>query len=193
MTAPLLTVGHGAAGAEELAALLRGAGVTLVVDVRRYPGSRAHPHTARDEMARWLPAAGVRYRWDGRLGGRRRAGADSPDTWWRVASFRGYAAHMRGEEFRAAVVDLLADVASGRTAVMCSESLWWRCHRRLIADFVTLATDTPVCHLAHDGRLTGHPPSAGARRCADGLLRYDVEAPDRAGPVPAGAPPPAAG
>jgi uncharacterized protein (DUF488 family) len=169
----LLTFGHGTASQDEIVGLLRGAGVARLVDVRRYPGSRAHPHVARDAMAQWLPEAGVGYRSEPRLGGRRRLPPDSPDVWWEVAAFRAYAAHMRTPEFLSAADDLLADAATTPTAVMCSETVWWRCHRRLIADFVTLARGGEVLHLGHDGRLSGHPPAAGAR-VVDGLLVYDV-------------------
>lgn len=78
MTGPVLTFGHGAAGQDELTALVQQAEIGLVVDVRRFPGSRRHPHAARDEMQVWLPAAGVGYRWEPRLGGRRRLERGSP-------------------------------------------------------------------------------------------------------------------
>lgn len=169
----LLTFGHGAASQEELVALLGAAEVALVVDVRRFPGSRAHPHVGRDELARWLPEAGIDYRWEPRLGGRRSRPADGAeaarDDWWQVAAFRAYAAHTRTPEFRAALAGLVADARSRTTAVMCSESLWWRCHRRLVADAVVLLHDLPVEHLSHDGRRSPHVPSAGARVTADGL------------------------
>jgi uncharacterized protein (DUF488 family) len=170
----LLTVGHGAMDQAEFTGLLRSAGVAGVVDVRRYPASRAHPYVSREALASWLPAAGIGYRWEERLGGRRRLPAESLDRWWRVDAFRAYAHHMRSAEFLDAVDGLLTDVAAASTVVMCSESLWWRCHRRLIADFVTLARATPVRHLNHDGRLIEHPAAAGARRTPDGVLVYDL-------------------
>lgn len=168
----LLTFGHGTASQQDMAALLRGAGVVRLVDIRRYPGSRAHPHVARDTLAQWLPAAGIGYGWEPRLGGRRRVPPDSPDTWWEVAAFRAYAGHMRTPEFQAGIDQLLAGAATVPTAVMCSETVWWRCHRRLVADFVVLVREIPVLHLAHDGRLSEHPPAAGAR-VVDGGLLYD--------------------
>jgi uncharacterized protein (DUF488 family) len=171
----LLTVGHGTATQEELTELLRAAGVDELVDVRRYPGSRAHPHVSREALAKWLPSARIGYRWEERLGGRRRLPAESPDRWWRVDAFRAYAHHMRSAEFLDAVDDLLVAAATARTVVMCGESLWWRCHRRLIADFVTLARATPVHHLYHDGQLLDHPIAAGARRAAGGVLVYDLD------------------
>jgi uncharacterized protein (DUF488 family) len=172
----LLTVGHGTLDREGLAALLTGAGVDLLVDVRRFPGSRHNPDVSTDALAAWLPEAGIDYRWEERLGGRRRRDkADDPDAdgWWRVEAFRAYAAHTRTPEFLAALDDLAVDVlARGTTVVMCSESVWWRCHRRLIADAALLLRELDVAHLAHDGRTTAHEPSAGAR-VVDGLLRYD--------------------
>lgn len=185
----LLTFGHGTASRDELLAVLRGAGVEAVVDVRRFPGSRRHPHVARDELAQWLPAAGVAYRWEQRLGGRRSrakvpddgagegGGVADPDPWWRVAAFAAYAAHTRTDEFRAAMAELVEGAARARTTVLCSESLWWRCHRRLVADVAVLLHDVPVQHLGHDGGLTAHVPATGARVAVDGL-RYDrVEGP----------------
>jgi uncharacterized protein (DUF488 family) len=176
----LLTFGHGTAPTEEILALLRGAGVRLLVDVRRFPGSRRHPHVATAELERWLPGGGVDYRWEPGLGGRRRLPADHPDAdpWWRVEAFRAYAAYTRTPEFRAAMAGLLADVASrppGSVAVMCSETVWWRCHRRLVSDVAVLLHDLPVHHLGHDGRTTPHQPAAGARVTPEGL-RYDLVA-----------------
>lgn len=167
----VLTFGHGTASQNLIIDLLRTAGVELVVDVRTAAGSRRNPHVARRELERWLPDHGIGYRWDKRLGGFRRPPADSPDVFWREPMFRGYAAHMRTAEFGAAVDELLRE---DRTqAVMCSESVWWRCHRRLIADFLTLVKGVPVRHLMHDGRLVPHDPPPGARVRDDGLLVYD--------------------
>ncbi|WP_229070895.1 DUF488 family protein [Actinoplanes sp. DH11] len=108
MARALISIGHGTAKQAELTAVLRGAGVARLVDVRRYPGSRAHPHVSREAMSDWLPAAGIAYRWDERLGGRRRLPDEAPDLWWRIPSFRAYAGHMRSAEFAEAVTSLLA-------------------------------------------------------------------------------------
>jgi uncharacterized protein (DUF488 family) len=172
----LLTVGHGTATPEELTAILHRAGVDQIVDVRRFPGSRRNPGLGRDAMSAWLPEAGIAYLWEPRLGGRRRVPAgqdDAVDGWWRVAAFRAYAAHMRTPEFRDGLAVLLEWADHATTAIMCSESLWWRCHRRLISDAVLLLHDRPVSHLGHDGRLTEHvPPPAAA--VVDGELHYDA-------------------
>ncbi|WP_104522415.1 DUF488 domain-containing protein [Blastococcus atacamensis] len=159
-----MTVGHGPEDRESLGARLTAAGVEVVVDVRRFPGSRNNPDVRREALAEWLPAAGVGYRWEERLGGRRALPAGTPvvDDWWTVAQFAAYAAHTRTPEFVAALDEVLAE-ADGRTvAVMCSESVWWRCHRRLIADVAVLARGYDVVHLMPDGRLTPHRPSEGA-------------------------------
>jgi uncharacterized protein (DUF488 family) len=169
----LITFGHGTAPAEQIAGLLRGAGVAAVVDIRTAPGSRRHPHVARAELERWLPEEGIGYRWEKRLGGFRTAAPDSPDTYWHEAAFRGYAAHMRQAGFLAAIGEVLEQAGRERTAVMCSESAWWRCHRRLVADFATAVRGEAVHHLSHDGRLVGHEASPGLRRREDGLLGYD--------------------
>lgn len=182
MTASLLTVGHGTLSRTELSDLLLGAGIRQLVDVRRFPGSRTNDAAARGAVEEICTEAGIGYRWDERLGGRRRLTKDedaaSPDTWWRVTQFRAYAGWTRSDEFRAGLAELLEDVARARTAVMCSEAVWWRCHRRIVADVVLVEHGIPVLHLLHDGRSTPHPVSEGAARGADGRLVWG-ELPDR--------------
>jgi uncharacterized protein (DUF488 family) len=171
----LLTVGHGTLPADDFAALLRDAGVELLVDIRSFPGSRAHPQFKREAMEEWLPDAGIAYRWDRRLGGRRRLPKDEPvvDTWWRVEAFAAYAAYTRTPPWREGLDALLADVGERRTAICCSEAVWWRCHRRLVADVVQLTQPVDVLDLAHDGRLTPHPVAEGGRVTADGQVVWD--------------------
>ena len=168
------TVGHGTAPATLFVELLHGADIDTVVDVRRFPGSRRHPHFAQDAMVAWLAANGVAYRWLPDLGGRRRAIADSPNLALRNPQFRAYADHMATTEFAAAVRELLEVTAS--VAVMCSESVWWRCHRRLLADHLILVEGVTVEHLFHDGRLVDHAVTSGAR-VHGGRVLYDA-APD---------------
>jgi uncharacterized protein (DUF488 family) len=169
----LYTYGHGTEPAERTVAILSGAGLTSLVDIRTAPGSRRHPQFASAALEEWLPAAGIGYRWDKRLGGFRRPSAGNPDTAWREDMFRGYAEHMRSAGFLAAIGEVLAEAAQRPLTVMCSESLWWRCHRRLVADFAEVARGIEVRHLMHDGRLEAHRPSDGVRRREDGLLVYD--------------------
>ncbi|MGW2615107.1 DUF488 domain-containing protein [Streptomyces sp. NPDC001500] len=169
----LLTFGHGTAERETPAGLLRRAGVAAVVDVRTAPGSRRDPDLSRLRLAEWLPEEDIAYRWEKRLGGFRKPAPDSPDTVWRNASFRGYAAHTRSPDFVAAMDEVIRQAAGQRTAVMCGEAVWWRCHRRRVADFAVVARGVAVHHLMHDGRLTPHPPTPGVRLRDDGLLVYD--------------------
>ena len=174
---PLLTVGHGPEDRDRLGARLAGAGVTSLVDIRRFPGSRNNPDVSQDSLAGWLPETGIGYRWEERLGGRRRLPAGDPvaDGWWTVAQFAAYAAHTRTAEFTAALDEVLAEADRVTVAVMCSESVWWRCHRRLIADVVVLARGLPVEHLMPDGRLTPHRPSEGAVLGDHGEVRWPAQ------------------
>lgn len=169
-----LTVGHGTLHQEDMVALLGAAGVESVVDVRTAPGRRHNPQFARGELQRWLPNNGIAYRWDQRLGGLRKLQPDSPDSAWRNDSFRAYAGHMRTDEFREAAEELLAEARRSATAVMCGESVWWRCHRRMIADFAQLARGFEVEHLMHDGKRVPNHPIDGVRLRGDGLLVYDA-------------------
>ena len=161
---PLLTVGHGPDDRNRLGDRLTAAGIEQLVDVRRFPGSQSNPDVSREALAEWLPARGVGYRWEPRLGGRRRLPAGGPvaDRWWTVDQFAAYAAHTRTAEFTAALDEVLAAATTTTVAVMCSESVWWRCHRRLIADVAVLARGVPVTHLLPGGRLAPHRPSDGA-------------------------------
>jgi uncharacterized protein (DUF488 family) len=157
----VLTVGHSTHSAEEFESLLRGAGVQAVADVRLHPGSRRFPHFARQALARSLPAVGIDYVHLPELGGRRRPAPASANGGWENAAFRGYADHMATDEFAAALTRL-EDLARGRpTAVVCAEALWWRCHRRLVADALTVR-GWEVDHLAADGSASRHELTAFA-------------------------------
>lgn len=172
----LVTVGHGTLPAGDFVALLRGADVERIVDVRRFPGSRRNPQHGREALAETLSEAGIGYRWEEALGGRRGVTPASRHLALRNAAFRGYAEHMDTPAFRAALERVLTDAAAGTTAVLCAESTWWRCHRRLIADAAALVHGVEVRHLGHDGRLTPHEPTPGARPTAGGVV-YDAGEP----------------
>jgi uncharacterized protein (DUF488 family) len=176
MPVTVRTVGHGAQAADAFAALVRGVGVAHVVDVRSYPGSRRHPHFGRAAMEEWLVAAGVAYSWEPRLGGRRPPVPGSRHTGLTHDAFRAYAGHMEGPDFAAGVAALLSAAAAapdGGVAVMCAESLWWQCHRRLLADTLVLVHGVGVEHVMPDGRLAPHRPTDAAR-VEDAVLVYDV-------------------
>jgi uncharacterized protein (DUF488 family) len=152
--------------------------VVSLVDVRTGPGSRRNPHLNRAELERWLPEAGVGYRWEKRLGGFRKLPADSADPVHQVdralrnKSFRAYAGHMRTPEFVLALAGVLGEAARHRTAVMCSETVWWRCHRRLVADAAQLLHGADVRHLMPGGPAV-HRPTEGVRVAGD-VLVYDA-------------------
>lgn len=170
---PLITFGHSTAGRDALGELLHGADVEAVVDVRTAPGSRHNPDVARSALQEWLPEYGIGYRWEQDLGGFRNVPDDSPDVVWRNTAFRGYAGYSRTPPFLAAMDRLLSEASGAATAVMCSEAVWWRCHRRLLADHLVLVRDVEVVHLLHDGRRTHHALTDGVRRVGDRLV-YDV-------------------
>lgn len=172
----LLTIGHGTTTESELAGLLHGAGVELAVDVRSVPGSRRNPQFSRAQLEVWMPTAGLGYRWEPHLGGFRRPMADSLNVALRHPSFRAYADYMATDPFRQALTRVLGEASGAVVAIMCAESLWWRCHRRLIADAATLLLGADVLHLGHDGRLRVHRLTEGVRRDPGGGLVYDVGA-----------------
>ena len=169
----LFTIGHGTHPDDDFVQLLRGASIQSLVDVRIGPGSKRNPHFQRPALESWLPGNGIEYRWERRLGGFRKLPTDSPDIALRTESFRAYAAHMRTPEFIAAIEQLLGAARDQRTVIMCSESVWWRCHRRLVSDAVMLLHGWDVCHVMPDGRLATHPPTQGVR-VDDHALIYDV-------------------
>ena len=139
-------------------AVVRSAGVERLVDVRRHPGSRRNPHLSRQALAVALPALGLVYEWRGEeLGGRRAPARPTRHPEWADAGFRGFADYMDAPEFQAALHRLTADAAQGPPlAVMCAETLWWRCHRRLIAE-AAVAAGTEVIHILGSGQTQAHP------------------------------------
>lgn len=168
------TLGHSTRSAEELVERLREAGVACLVDVRRHPGSRRHPQFARSALEATLPEAGIRYVWLGESLGGRRSGMQpaerSPNRAWREPAFRAYADHMLTDAFAEGVAALEAEARARPTAVMCAELLWWKCHRRLLADrFV--ASGWRVVHLLGTRKSDEHRLSEWAR-VADGALTY---------------------
>ena len=175
MAAQLLTLGHGTASEEELAQLIRGAAIESLVDVRTVPKSRRHPQFWREEMERWVPERSESaYRWEPALGGFRKVNRNSHNVGLRHPSFRSYADYMETDTFALALDELLGHARTSQVAIMCSETVWWRCHRRLISDAVLLLHGLSVQHLMHDGKLRPHILTAGARTTAEGKLRYDV-------------------
>jgi uncharacterized protein (DUF488 family) len=149
------TVGHSTRSLAELVALLRAHGVERVVDVRKMPRSRRHPHFNVDTLGSDLRAAGIGYAHMPGLGGLRRGRPDSVNTAWRNPSFRAYADYMATDEFAANLDALIAQGRAARVTIMCAEALWWRCHRSLIADAL-VAHGVPVLHIVDATRAEPH-------------------------------------
>lgn len=171
-TPRLWTIGHSTRPLEEFVGMLESAGIAALADVRRYPGSRRNPQFAAASLARSLPAAGIDFVPMPELGGRRRPREDSPHTAWRNAAFRGYADYMDTPEYARARDRLAALASARRTAVMCAEAPWWRCHRSLVADDFK-ARGWEVIHLMAPGRAQEHPWT-GAARIVAGRLDYSL-------------------
>jgi uncharacterized protein (DUF488 family) len=149
------TIGHSTHALDAFAALLERHGVRRVADVRRFPGSRRHPHFNREALASELAACGIGYAHVEVLGGRRSVARGSPNGGWENAAFRGYADHMASAAFAAGLAELEAAAAAEPTAVMCAEALWWQCHRRLVADAL-VAREWAVDHIGPDGEIVAH-------------------------------------
>jgi uncharacterized protein (DUF488 family) len=159
---PVFTIGHSTRPIGELLSLLAEHGVEMLMDVRRFPGSRRHPQFSREALAGSLIEAGVKYMHEPRLGGRRPARPDSPHTAWRVEAFRGYADHMESAEFTAALEGLIELSRQETVAILCAEAVPWRCHRRLISDAL-VARGIEVRHILGPGRADPHEIDPNAR------------------------------
>jgi uncharacterized protein (DUF488 family) len=157
-------------------ALLAALEIAQVADVRRVPRSRRHPHFDTDALACSLPEHGLTYVHLPRLGGWRPARADSPNGGWRNRSFRGYADYAMCEEFAVGLAQLRGIAAAGRTAVMCSEALWWRCHRRLVADRLLIGGDS-VYHIGSGGQVAAHRLTPFATVGPDAQITYPSVSP----------------
>jgi uncharacterized protein (DUF488 family) len=173
----ILTVGHSTRSAAEFLALLQGHGVRRLVDVRRFPGSRRHPHFSRESLAPALADAGIAYLHALELGGRRTPAADSANDAWRSASFRAYADHMASPAFNEWLLRLMEWAVDGDTVIMCAEAVPWRCHRQLIADAL-IARGVEVGHITAPDRVAAHTLSPHARVAPDGTVTYPARPAD---------------
>lgn len=153
------TFGHSTRSPEEFVAALQSFKIEVLADVRRYPGSKKYPHFNAQALASCLPAAGIRYLPMPELGGRRKPRPDSPHTVWRSASFRGYADYAETAPFEDAMARLTQVATHQRTAYMCSEAVWWRCHRSIISDYLKERGWT-VLHIMDEGTAKEHPFTA---------------------------------
>lgn len=165
------TVGHSTHTAEEFNKILTANGIESLVDVRSFPGSRRYPQFNKQELAESLSAVGIDYYHLPNLGGRRRPLPNSRNNAWRNSSFRAYADHMESEEFKGGIEQLLMIAEAKRTAIMCAEALWWRCHRGLIADYLK-AHGALVLHIMNETHQEPHPYTSAAK-ILNGELSYE--------------------
>ena len=165
------TIGHGTRPIDELISVLREANIARLADVRTFPGSRRHPQFGQAALRTSLADAGIAYEHLVGLGGRRDPRPDSPHTALRVAAFRGYADHMSSPEFQRDLARLEEFARGAPTAYMCAETLWWRCHRRMLSDLL-VARGWTVMHLLGPGKSEPHR-MWDAARVEGGALVYD--------------------
>ena len=166
----LWTYGHSTRSIEDFIEALASFDVRVLADVRSYPGSKRYPQFNKENLKASLTKAAINYQHFPELGGRRRARPDSLNIAWRNESFRGYADYMETEAFRDGILRLLEIARVSRTAVMCSEAVWWRCHRSLISDYLK-AKGIEVNHIMLTGKSEPHPFTSAAR-IVNGELSY---------------------
>jgi uncharacterized protein (DUF488 family) len=168
------TIGHSTRSIDDFISLLKKNEIKLLADVRSLPGSKRYPQFNREALAESLNVHRIRYEHFPELGGRRKPKADSRNTAWRNASFRGYADYMETEQFQQGIERLLALAReAGPAAIMCAEAVWWRCHRSLISDFLKVR-GIEVMHILDANKVEPHPFTSAAR-IGDGKLSYAPE------------------
>ena len=164
------TIGHSTLSLEDFVARLKSFAIELLVDVRSFPGSRRYPQFNKDDLSQSLDRVGIAYQHLRELGGRRRVRPDSTNLAWRNESFRGYADYMETKEFHDGIERLLELAGKQRTAIMCSEAVWWRCHRSMISDFLKVK-GIEVIHIMGEEKSELHPFTSAAR-VVNGELSY---------------------
>jgi uncharacterized protein (DUF488 family) len=164
------TIGHSTRSIDELIAMLQSFGIRLLVDIRSYPGSRRYPHFNKEAFEISLPKNNIKYIHLKELGGRRKTNPDSANIAWRNDAFRGYADYMETDTFKKAIDDLQWLADKERTAYMCSEAVWWRCHRSLVSDYLKSSGWT-VMHIMEKEKAEEHPYTSPAR-IINGELTY---------------------
>lgn len=150
--------------------MLKSLSIKFLADVRSFPGSRKFPHFKKENLQIFLPEKGIQYLHLQNLGGRRKANPDSSNTVWRHPAFRGYADYMETEAFKQGIKELERTALANRTAMMCSEAVWWSCHRSMISDYFK-AAGWEVMHIMGEGKATEHPFTQPAK-VVNGKLTY---------------------
>jgi uncharacterized protein (DUF488 family) len=167
------TIGHSTHTLEEFIELIKSFRIECVADIRSYPGSRRYPHFNKESLENTLPENGIKYIHVKELGGRRKAKPDSINTGWHLAAFRGYADYMQTEAFKKAIRELEQVASEERVTCMCAESLWWRCHRSLVSDWMKFQ-GWKVMHIMGIGKAVEHPYTSPAK-IVNGELSYPEE------------------
>lgn len=165
------TIGHSTHPLNEFISILVSFRITLVADIRNYPGSKRFPHFNKEALQISLPLNNMKYIHLKELGGRRRPITGSINTRWRNIAFRGYADYMDTNAFKKEIIELEKMALEETTAYMCSEAVWWSCHRSLVSDYLKIR-NWKVMHIMSKGKATGHPYTTAAR-IVNGELRYD--------------------
>lgn len=178
-TLQIYTVGHSNLSFEQFASLLKEFGICLIADIRRYPSSRKFPHFNRQVLCKLLAVENIEYQWFEALGGRRHTGKNdkSLNVGLKSPGFRNYADHMGTDEFRKAVQELLSIAATSPTAVMCAEKFYWKCHRRLLSDYL-VAKSIEVVHIIGPGKSSGHKLTPYAVATETGVIYPLLETDD---------------
>jgi uncharacterized protein (DUF488 family) len=166
------TIGHSTRTLEELIAMLKSFDIKILADIRHYPGSRRYPHFNKDNLQTILPVEGINYVHFKSLGGRRNPVPGSRNNGWRIAAFRGYADYMETDEFNLAIAELQEQASQNNLCYMCSEAVWWSCHRALVSDYLKVR-DWKVMHIMQIGKAEEHPFTKVAR-IVEGEVRYSV-------------------
>ncbi|MHB8205234.1 MAG: DUF488 domain-containing protein [Desulfomonilaceae bacterium] len=169
----LYTIGHSNRSMEEFLALLKGHDIHALADIRSLPGSNKYPHFNSENLANVLPQNGLQYFWLPKLGGLRRSRKDFPSVNKGLTSrsFRSYADYMATEEFREGVHELVEIASQSATAYMCAEALYWRCHRRLLSDYL-VAHGMDVNHILSLKQVSPHKMTQGSLVTPEGLVIY---------------------
>jgi len=167
------TIGHSTRPMEEFIAMLHSFNIELVADIRSFPGSRKFPQYNKETLQVSLPQSNIQYVHLKSLGGRRKVKPDSKNTVWRNAAFRGYADYMETNFFKDGIAVLEKLALKQRTAYMCSEAVWWRCHRSMVSDYLKVR-GWKVMHIMGIAKDEEHPYTAPAR-IINGALSYEKE------------------
>lgn len=167
------TIGHSTRNFEEFVGMLNSFNIELVADIRSYPGSRRFPQFNQEALLISLPQNNIKYIHLKNLGGRRKVRPGSVNTGWRHAAFRGYADFMETDAFKEGIEKLEKIAITQRTAYMCSEAVWWRCHRSMVSDYLKVR-GWKVMHIMGLAKEDEHPYTAPAR-IVNGSLNYEME------------------